>query len=79
MAAFKAARLFLPLKVVEMKPDATVADILQAFTYLDKSTFLVILKSELPKYLAKAEDFSQDVDPLHWWNHIRLLQLEKSS
>lgn len=65
VAAFKAARLFLPQKVVELKPDAAAVDSLQAFPFL-KASILVNLKSELPSYLAKAADIDAQTDPLVW-------------
>ena len=67
VAAFKAARLFLPQKVVELKPDAAAVDSLQAFPFLNKASTLVNLKSELPSYLAKAADIDAEKDPLVLW------------
>ena len=67
VAAFKAARLFLPQKVVELKPDATAVDSLQAFPFLNTASILANLKSELPSYLAKAADIDAEIDPLVWW------------
>ena len=67
VAAFKAARLFLPQKVDEMKPDASMVDTLKAFPFLNTSLILDGLKQELPSYLAKAEDISADTEPLAWW------------
>ena len=55
VAAFKAACLFLPAKVVELNPDAAAVDSLQAFPFFDASV-IAALKSELPSYLAKAAD-----------------------
>ena len=69
VAAFKAARLFLPAKVVELNPDAAAVDSLQAFPFFDASV-IAALKSELPSYLAKAADSDAGFDPLQWWkNH----------
>ena len=39
VAAFKEARLFLPHKVDEMKPDASAIDTLIAFPFLDDVSF----------------------------------------
>lgn len=50
--AFKAARLFLPQKVVELRPDVVAVDSLKAFPFLNKPAVLFNLKSELPNYLA---------------------------
>ena len=55
VAAFKAACLFLPQKVVELKPDVAAVDSLQAFPFLMKASILVNLKSELPSYLTCAK------------------------
>ena len=64
VAAFKAAGLLLPLflpqKVVELKPDVAAVDSLQASPFTN-------LKSELPSYLAKASDIDAELDPLVWW------------
>ena len=52
VGAFKAARLCLPQKVVELKPTAAAVDSLQAFPILNKATVLGCLMAELPTYLA---------------------------
>ena len=44
VAAFKVARLSLPHKVDEMKPDAPAIDALKAFPFLDNVTVLDGLK-----------------------------------
>ena len=67
VAAFKAVRLFLPQKVVELKPDAAAVDSLQAFPFLNTASILANLKSELPSYLVKAADIDAEIDPLVWW------------
>ena len=64
VAAFKAARLCLPQKVDEMRPDISAVD---AFPFLDYTAVLHGLKQELPTYLAKAEDVSMNTEPLPWW------------
>ena len=64
VAAFKAARLFLPQKVVELKPDAATVDSRQAFPFLNTASILAKLKSELPSYLAKATDIDTEINPL---------------
>ena len=65
VAAFKAACLFLPLKVVELKPDAAAVDSLQSFPFFEESV-IAALKSELPSYLAKAADIDAGFDQLVW-------------
>ncbi len=65
MAAFKAARLFCPSKVNEMKPSAGDVDDLRAFPFLEGD--IDGLKAELPTYLALAADVDASVDSLEWW------------
>ena len=69
VAAFKAARFFLPCKIHEMKPDASAIDDLKAFPFLDNVTVLNGLKVELPSYLAKAADVSPSIETLTWWKN----------
>ncbi len=64
--AFKSARLFLPTKVNDLKLDASTDDSLRTFKFLDNDQTLHDLKSELPTYLALAEDVAE-VNPLIWW------------
>ena len=67
VAAFKAARLFLPQKVVELKPDVAAVHSLDAFPFLNKASIFANPKSELPSYLAKAADNDAELDLLVWW------------
>ena len=60
LSAFKAARLFSPQKVAEMKPDPAVIDGLAVFPFLSAQSTLCNLKEELPEYMAKAEDVSPE-------------------
>lgn len=57
VAAFKAARLAWLQKMVEMQPTSNDIDTLQAFPFLNESSVLDNLKTELPVYLIKAADF----------------------
>ena len=66
--AFKAARLFVPRRIVEMQPDANSIDGLVAFPFLNDQDTLLLLKKELPDYIAKATDVSAEMDPLEWWS-----------
>ena len=54
VAAFKAAQLFVPHKVHEMKPTAADIDQLKSFPFLDKAPLLHGLKAKLSSYLAAA-------------------------
>ena len=74
VSAFKAAKLFVPSKIVEMKPTAAEVDSLKAFPFLDCAVLLRNLKAELGIYLAKAADVSPETDTLLWWqNHSTYL------
>lgn len=53
LAAFKAARLFSPIRIHEIQPTAADLDQLKVFPFLVASN-LPHLKLELPSYLAKA-------------------------
>ena len=63
VAAFKAAVLFSPSKVSEIKPTAANIDDLQAFLFLVN---IPHLKAELPNYLPLAADISTIIDILKW-------------
>ena len=65
LTCFKAARLFSPTKIEEMKPSTSEVDILAAFPFL--SGGLNALKTELPSYLAAVEDISPDYNPFEFW------------
>ena len=68
--AFKAARLFLPFKIQEMKPDIISINSLKSFNFLSDQ-ILENLKLEFPNYVAKAADTSPDVEVITWWlNHV---------
>ena len=67
VAAFKAARLFVPQKVTKMRPTANSIDDLAVFTFFNDPALLSQLKSELPEYLVKADD-AADIAPLEWWD-----------
>ena len=66
LQAFKAGRLFSPLKVYLMKSDNTMIDSLMIFPFFTH-TIIDKLKAELPTYVAKAADVSSDMDTLEWW------------
>ena len=68
VAAFKAARLCVPQKVIEIQPDANAIDALAAFPLLNNSVTLSQLKTELPDYLVKAANVSVDMALLEWWD-----------
>ena len=63
--AFKSARYLSPSKVNQLKPTANHVDSFAAFPFLN-SEVINGLKSELPEYLAAAEDVSDEDDVLRW-------------
>ena len=65
--AFKAARFLNPSKMNELKPTAANIDALKSFPFLNSEQEISDLKSELPRYLAAAEDVSPREDPIGWW------------
>lgn len=64
--AFKAAHLFIPHRIVEIRPDSTAINSLTSFPFFDSDT-ISHLKEELPEYLTKATDVSSEMDTLEWW------------
>ena len=67
IAALKVARLFSPQILHIIKPEAEVVNTLNCFPFLDSSRILDGLKNELPLYLAKVTDVSEDISCLEWW------------
>ena len=67
LAAFKAARLFVPHRLIEMEADVNSVDTLTAFPFLNKTPIIDSLKSELPTYITLAQDVAPTVDTLNWW------------
>ena len=68
---FKAARLFLPYMVHELKPTSETVNELKAFLFLNDK--LGDLKAELPAYIASAEDVSSESDTMNWWKRNELI------
>ena len=52
------------IQIRNLKPTAT--DV-RAFPFLDSTSLIDGLKSELPTYLAVAEDVSSQTEPIAWW------------
>ena len=73
LAAFKAARLFCPYKIITLKSSVLEVDSLLAFPFLSTND-LMGLRGELATYLAKADEVDPTVDCLEWWKqHATLL------
>ena len=64
---FKAARLFSPQQICQLRPVANDVDIVTSVAFLDDPALIANLKNELPMYLAKADGIDNDVDPIGWW------------
>lgn len=64
---FKAARLFSPHQICQLRPVANDVDIVTSVAFLDDPALIANLKNELPRYLAKADGIDNDVDPIGWW------------
>uniref|UniRef100_A0A1X7TYF9 HAT C-terminal dimerisation domain-containing protein n=1 Tax=Amphimedon queenslandica TaxID=400682 RepID=A0A1X7TYF9_AMPQE len=66
MAIFKAARYFSPQMICSLKPHASDLNQLACISFIN-SQAIEELKSELPKYMARAKDIDKEVCPLNWW------------
>ena len=69
MVAFKAARLFCPVRVQWLKPTNTLVESLRAFPFLNSDITIDGLKAELLAYLAAAEDviIPTEEKKIEWW------------
>ena len=75
LAAFKAARLFVPHRLIEIEADVNSVDTLTAFPFLNKPPIIDSFKSELPTYITLAQDVAPTVDTLNWWKGHKLTGL----
>ena len=66
MKAFKAARLFVPYKLEELKAPPAEVDSFTAFPFVREPSLLDWLKKELLAYIAKATDLREPADCLAW-------------
>lgn len=64
---FKAARLFNPHKVCQLRPIANDIDVVASIEFLNDPKLIRNLNTELPRYLTKADEIWEGVDPVHWW------------
>ena len=65
LEAFKAARLFSPAKVQQIRPSVSALDTPSVFPFL--SSQIPALKEEFPLYVAASEDIDPSYDPLQFW------------
>ena len=66
LKAFKAAQLFSPSRVCELRPSTTDIDQLSSFPFIDDAT-MDSLKSELPYYMATANGVATTMCAKEWW------------
>ena len=67
LQAFKAGSFFSQHKISEVQPSAADINLLGLIPFLNSPETLNGLKTELPSYLAAAEDVSPQVNPIQWW------------
>ena len=69
VVAFKAARLFCPVRIQWLKPTNALVESLRAFPFLDSDATIDGLKAELPAYLAATEDvvIPTEEKEVEWW------------
>ena len=69
VAAFKAAQLFLPQKVLLLQPVASTVDTLCTFPFLDDDNLIDGMRLELATCLAAATGVNPEfnINPLSWW------------
>ena len=69
VVAFKAARLFCPVRIQWLKPTNALVESLRAFPFLDSDATIDGLKAELPAYLAATEDvvIPTEEKKVEWW------------
>lgn len=64
---FKAARLFSPHQICQLRPVANDIDVVTSIAFLNDAALIENLKNELPRYIARADGIADDVDPVGWW------------
>ena len=67
LSIFKQARKFDPSKIVDMHSSPDDIEELCIFPFLNSDSIIHELKSELPKYLAAANDVDPTTDKKSWW------------
>ena len=66
VAAFKAACLVIPHRLVDLQPDLNAVNNVTALPFLNSNDILR-LKAKLPHYLARATDIAQQTKSVDWW------------
>lgn len=65
---FKSCRLFDPVKVKEMQPDAAAVDTLRCVPFFDADNVIQPLQGELAAYQALTDDVAAEINVLEWWS-----------
>lgn len=65
---FKSCRLFDPVKVKEMQPDAAAGDTLHCVPFFDANNVIQPLQGELAAYQALTDDVAAEINVLEWWS-----------
>ena len=70
VSAFKAARLMCPVSVQWLRPTQATVESLRIFPFLDNDVIINGLNTELPVYLAAAQDvvISKEEKKVEWWH-----------
>lgn len=65
---FKSCRLFDPVKVKEMQPDAAAVNALRCVPFFDADNVIQPLQRELAAYQALTDDVAGEINVLEWWS-----------
>ena len=65
---FKSCRLFDPIKVKEIQPDAAAVNTLRCVPFFDADNVIQRLQRELAAYQALTDDVAGEINELKWWS-----------
>ena len=65
---FKAARLFSPRHITQLRPVANDVDVLTSIAFLNDAAMIANMKNELPRYLARARWWKENEAELPFWS-----------
>ena len=72
----KSCRLFDPIKVKEMQPDAAAVNTLSCVPFFDADNVIQPLQLELAAYQALTDDLVGEINVLEWWSqHSKIYQV----
>ena len=64
---FKAAWLFSPCHITQLRPVANDADVLTSIAFLNDAAMIANMTNEIPRYLARVDCIADGIDPIRWW------------